>query len=104
MEFFFYFHFFTESVCFFYRHYAKLKKYENSNEICIGHGPKESGNDYWMCICGVKKPTVQEAERFYAADVALYGGHVLGVYPIDLNTARACYDFERADRWPVFGL
>ena len=31
MEFFFYFHFFTESVCFFYRHYAKLKKYENSN-------------------------------------------------------------------------
>ncbi len=73
-------------------------------EICIGHGSKESGNDYWMCICGVKKPTVQEAERFYAADVALYGGHVLGVYPIDLNTARACYDFERADRWPVFGL
>ena len=32
MEFFFYFHFFTESVCFFNRHYAKLKKYENSNE------------------------------------------------------------------------
>lgn len=31
MEFFFYFHFFTESVCFFNRHYAKLKKYENSN-------------------------------------------------------------------------
>ena len=30
MEFFFYFHFFTESVCFFNRHYAKLKKYENS--------------------------------------------------------------------------
>ena len=26
MEFFFYFHFFTESVCFFNRHYAKLKK------------------------------------------------------------------------------
>ena len=51
-----------------------------------------------------EKATVQEAERFYAADVALYGGHVLGVYPIDLNTARACYDFERADRWPVFGL
>lgn len=24
-------------------------------EICIGHGSKESGNDYWMCICGVKK-------------------------------------------------
>ena len=57
-----------------------------------------------LCICGVKKPTVQEAERFYAADVALYGGHVLGVYPIDLNTARACYDFERADRWPVYPL
>lgn len=35
MEFFFYFHFFTESVCFFYRHYAKLKKYENSNHYNI---------------------------------------------------------------------
>lgn len=33
MEFFFYFHFFTESVCFFNRHYAKLKKYENSNPV-----------------------------------------------------------------------
>lgn len=73
-------------------------------EICIGSGPKESSNDFWMCICGVREPTIQEVERFCAADVALYGGHVLGVYPIDLNTARACYDFERADRWPVFGI
>ena len=30
-------------------------------EICIGLGPKESGNDYWMCICGVREPTIQEA-------------------------------------------
>lgn len=73
-------------------------------EICIGSGLKESSNDFWMCVCGVRAPTIQEAESFCAADAALHGGHVLGVYPIDLNTARACYDFDRADRWPVFGL
>ena len=52
----------------------------------------------------MRAPTIQEAESFCAADAALHGGHVLGVYPIDLDTARACYDFDRADRWPVFGL
>jgi hypothetical protein len=57
-----------------------------------------------MCICGVRAPTIQEAESFCAADAALHGGHVLGEYPVDLDTARACYDFDRADRWPVLGL
>ena len=73
-------------------------------EICIGAGPKESKNDFWMCICGVRAPTVQEADQFCAAEVATHGGHVLGVYPIDLVTARACYNFDRAARWPVFGI
>lgn len=73
-------------------------------EVCIGLGPKESSNDFWMCICGVRAPTIQEADQFCAADTARHGGHVLGVYPIDRMTAMACYDFERADRWPVFGL
>ena len=64
----------------------------------------QSSNDFWMCICGVRAPTIQEAESFCAADAALHGGHVLGEYPVDLDTARACYDFDRADRWPVLGL
>ena len=73
-------------------------------EICIGPGPKERSDDFWMCICGIREPTIQEAEQFYAADVSRHGGRVLGVYPIDRTTAMACYDFENAARWPVFGL
>ena len=42
MEFFFYFHCFTESVCFFNRHYAKLKKYENSNRYRASKEAKEA--------------------------------------------------------------
>lgn len=73
-------------------------------EICIGSGPAECDGDFWMCACGVKVPTISEAELFYAADVSRHGGHILGVYPIDRETARSCYDFSYEDRWPVFGL
>lgn len=72
-------------------------------EICIGLGPEESGCDNWMCIRGVRTPTIEEAEQFCAADVSLYGGHVLGVYPIDSEDARDSYDFSREQDWPVFG-
>ena len=72
-------------------------------EVCIGDGPKESVNDYWMCIRGVRAPSIQEAEQFLAADTAQYGGHVLDVYPIDRVTAEGCYDFNYEEQWPVFG-
>lgn len=73
-------------------------------EICIGKGPNESDNDSWMCIRGVKAPSIQEAEQFLTADVAIYDGHVLGVYPIDRVTAKSCYDFSNEEKWPMFGL
>ena len=73
-------------------------------EICIGNGPEESDEDEWMCIHGVREPTIQEAEQFCATEVTMYGGHVLGVYPIDEENARGSYDFEKEDCWPVFGL
>lgn len=72
--------------------------------VCIGHGPEESDHDFWMCIRGVKAPTIAEIELFCVADVSRYGGHVLGVYPIDKDTAESCYDFSRESDWPVFGL
>ena len=72
-------------------------------EICIGNGPRESFNDIWMCIRGVRAPSIQEAEQFLAADVAQIGGYVLGVYPIDLKNAEGCYDFSCEEQWPVFG-
>ena len=56
-------------------------------EARIGDGPEESVNDIWMCIRGVRAPSIQEAEQFLAADTAKYGGHVLDVYPIDRVTA-----------------
>lgn len=73
-------------------------------EVCIGDGPKENVNDYWMCIRGMREPSVQEAEQFLADDIAQTGGRVLGVYPIDRRDADGSYDFSDEDQWPVFGL
>ena len=72
-------------------------------ELDIGRKPKESANNFWMCIRGVRTPSIQEAEQFLAADTAKYGGHVLDVYPIDRVTAEGCYDFSYEEQWPVFG-
>jgi hypothetical protein len=72
-------------------------------EARIGDGPEESVNDIWMCIRGVRKPSIQEAEQFLADDIAKYGGHVLGVYPIDQRDADGSYDFSYEEQWPVFG-
>ena len=73
-------------------------------EARIGDGPKESVNDIWMCIRGVRAPSIQEAEQFLAGDIAQTGGRVLGVYPIDRRDASGCYDFSYENQWPVFGL
>lgn len=73
-------------------------------EVCIGNGPEESGNDFWMCIRGVREPSIQEAEQFLAGDIAKNGGRVLGVYPIDQEAAKGSYDFSYEEQWPVFGL
>lgn len=73
-------------------------------EVCIGDGPKESVNDVWMCIRGMRAPSIQEAEQFLTADIAKIGGHVLDVCPIDRKTAESCYDFSYEEQWPVFRL
>lgn len=73
-------------------------------EVCIGSGPREHEDDFWMCVCGVREPSIPEAELFCSAEVSRNGGHVLSVSPIDEATARACYDFSHENRWPVFGL
>lgn len=73
-------------------------------EVCIGNGPEESYNDIWICIRGVRAPSIQEAEQFLSADIAEAGGHVLDIYPIDRKTAEGCYDFSYEEQWPVFGI
>lgn len=72
-------------------------------EVRIGDGPKESVHDIWMCIRGMRAPSIQEAEQFLAADIKKYGGHVLDVSPIDRVNAAGCYDFSYEEQWPVFG-
>jgi len=69
-------------------------------EVCIDDGP----NNIWMCIRGVREPSIQEVEQFIAADITPIGGHVLDMCPIDRKTAKSCYDFSYEERWPVFGL
>ena len=75
----------------------------NYYEICIGQGPEESSNDSWMCIKGTRQPTIEEVEKFCASDIAMFGGHVLGVYPMTREEAERFYDFENEANWPVFG-
>lgn len=72
-------------------------------EISIGSHPEESDDDFWICIRGVRTPSIREAEQFLAADTAKYGGHVLGVYPLSRKEAEAFYDFSHEEMWPVFG-
>lgn len=56
----------------------------------------------WICIKGMKQPTIDEAKRFLAADAEMFKLPVAGVYPIDEATARNCYDFSNESNWPIF--
>jgi hypothetical protein len=58
---------------------------------------------YWICIKGVRQPTVEEASIFCSDDEETFGFPVWRVDPIDEVTARDCYDFSNETNWPVFG-
>ena len=72
-------------------------------EVRIGSTTEESDNDIWMCIRGVRAPSVDEAELFLSTDIARIGGHVFEVFPIERKTAESCYNFSNENQWPVFG-
>lgn len=65
-------------------------------------GNPDDCNATWVCICGTDRPTVAEAQQFMAKDSDLFKAPVVGVFPIDEQTARACYDFDREADWPIF--
>lgn len=50
-------------------------------EICIGPGPFFPGDDsnFWMCIHGVRQPTLGRRSNFWPEDVKNNGGKVLAV-------------------------
>lgn len=59
-------------------------------------------NCEWICIRGTAEPTIEEAQEFVAQDSKRIGAPVTGVFPIDEQTARACYDFSNEANWPIF--
>ena len=74
-------------------------------EVCIEPGPflPEDDSSFWMCIHGVRQPTLEETEQFLTEDVKNNGGKVLAVNPISVKEAREFYDPSREDARPVFG-
>jgi len=79
--------------------------YENRNiqyyELCFSNG--DADTETWICIKGVRQPTISEANVFCAKDAEMYNAKVVSVDPIDKTTARGCYDFDNEANWPVFG-
>lgn len=65
-------------------------------------GSADDENATWICIRGTGEPTVAEAQRFLEGDSKRIGAPVVGVFPIDEQTARGSYDFEHEADWPVF--
>ncbi len=74
----------------------------NYYEIEFSNGNEDSAE--WMCIKGVKEPSVDDAANFCKHEAAMWGLPVKGVYPIDERTAKSCYDFTNESNWPVFGV
>lgn len=77
---------------------------EQYYEICIGPGPFTADTDFWMCIRGVRQPSLEEAEQFCAEDVQKCGGNVLAVNLLSEREARDFYDLSNEANWPVFGI
>lgn len=58
----------------------------------------------WICIRGVRQPSVAEAQEFLSGDSTRLGLPVTDVRPITEEEARSCYDFSVESQWPVFGV
>lgn len=70
-------------------------------EICFSDDVdgQETCDDEWVCIRGVRKPTVEEARIFCQAVVL--NKRVIGVYELTLEVY-SFYDCTNIDNWPVF--
>ena len=74
-------------------------------EICMSYEPDGTNNDCWICIKGVRQPTVEEANEFLKEDCKEYGEgrKVISVDPLTENEAKAFYDLSNVENWLVFG-
>ncbi len=71
-------------------------------EVAFSRTDADDSNAEWICIRGTEQPTLAEANRFLASDVKRLGLPAVGVFPIDENYARSCYDFSHEQDWPIF--
>lgn len=71
----------------------------------VEFGKKQDAADVFsMCIVGVRKPTIEEAEKFLADDLNKMGyDHVTEVLEIDYEEAHKFFDMERENDFPIFG-
>ena len=78
---------------------------ENIKYYEVEFGKKNDETDVFsMCIVGVRKPTIEEAEQFLVGDLAMMDyDHVNEVIEIDFEEAHKFFDMEREVEFPVFG-
>ena len=74
-------------------------------EVCISPAGVDSLFAYWICVKGVREPSLEEAEAFLRSfDDLDAKEHVIDVVPIDEADAVEDYNFDNEKEWPVFGL
>lgn len=78
---------------------------ENIKYYEVEFGKRTDETDVFsMCIVGVRKPTIEEAEKFLASDLEMMGyDYVTEVLEIDYDEAHNFFDMERENDFPVFG-
>lgn len=77
---------------------------ENIKYYEVEFGKREDETDVFsMCIIGVRKPTIEEAEKFLAKDLEMMGyDNVTEVLEIDYYEAHNFFDMERENQFPIF--
>lgn len=62
----------------------------------------EFNDGYSICIKGIRKPTVEEANKFLKKDCDHMGTYVIDVIEIDCSEAHNFFDMEQEEKFPVF--
>ena len=63
----------------------------------------DENTSIWICIKGMRKPNILEAQKFLTTDSERYGMLVTGVYELpNREYAEDCYDLSNEENWPIF--
>ncbi len=65
---------------------------------------EDSGETSAMCVLGYRKPTLEEAEKFWKEDCSKYPDEKLNaIYEITSEQAHDEFDMENEASFPIFG-